>query len=44
MAVESTLSVPFLTGILVLFSLFLTWYRSGDPLVSRVSSYYCDQS
>ena len=42
MAAESTLWVPFLTGVLV--SLFLIWYRSSDPLVSRVSSYYSDQS
>ena len=37
MADESTLGVPFLTGIIALVSLFLIWYRSGDPLVSRVT-------
>ena len=36
MAYESTLGVPFLTGIIVLVSLFLVWYRSRDALVSEV--------
>ena len=30
---ESILAVSFLIGSLILFSLFITWYRSGDPLV-----------
>jgi len=33
---ESTLGLPFLTGILILVSLFYIWY----PLVSCVFSYY----
>ena len=31
---ESTVGVPFLTGIFILISLFITWYRGVDPLVS----------
>jgi hypothetical protein len=34
---ESTLGVPFLTGTLVLVSLFIAWYRRVDPLVSLLS-------
>jgi hypothetical protein len=34
MAEESTLGLSSLTGILVLVFLFITWYRSRDPLVS----------
>jgi hypothetical protein len=36
---ESTLGVPFLTGFLVLVSLFIACYRRVDPLVSTVSSH-----
>jgi len=36
MAYESTLGAPFLTGIIVIVSLFLVLYRSGDPLVIEV--------
>ena len=31
---EHTLEMPFLTGSLVLVSLFIAWYRRVDPLVS----------
>jgi len=31
---ESTLGMPLLTGSLVLFSLFIAWYRRMDSLVS----------
>jgi hypothetical protein len=31
---ESTLGMPFLTGSLVLVSLFIAWYRRMNPLVS----------
>jgi len=36
MAYESTLGVPFLTGIIVIVSLFLVLYRSGDPLLDAI--------
>ena len=31
---QFTLGMPFLTGCLVLVSLFIAWYRQTDPLVS----------
>jgi len=31
---KSTLEMPFLTGSLVLVSLFIAWYRRVDPLAS----------
>ena len=31
---ESTLTMPFLTGSLVLISLFTAWYRRVEPLLS----------
>jgi hypothetical protein len=31
---DSMLGVSSLAGLLILVSLFITWYRSGDPLVS----------
>ena len=31
---ESTLGLPLLTGVLIFISLFITWYRGVDPLVS----------
>ncbi|KAH9970800.1 cytochrome P450 [Russula compacta] len=36
MADESTLGIPFLTGILVLISLFIAWYRSWNPLLDAI--------
>ena len=36
MDVESPLRVPFLTGIVVLVSVFLVSYSRRDPLVSRL--------
>jgi hypothetical protein len=37
---ESTLGVPFITGLLVLVSLFIAWYRRADSLVSSLLTLY----
>ena len=39
MAYEYTLGLPFLAGILILTSLFITWYRGVDPFVSPQSPF-----
>ncbi len=31
---ESTLGLPLFTGVLILLSLFITWYKGVDPRVS----------
>jgi len=33
---ESTLGVPFLTGILVFLSIFIIWCRGVDPLLDAI--------
>jgi len=37
---ESTLGLPLLTGVLIIISLFITWYRGVDPLVSLLIPSY----
>ena len=36
---ESTLGLPLLTGVLIFISLFITWYRGVDPLVSHLVAF-----
>jgi Co/Zn/Cd efflux system component len=36
---ESTLGLPLLTGVLIFISLFITWYRGADPLVSLLVAF-----